>query len=133
MNTHDDRLAATIAPHARGPGGSILRTPDGDMDVLHHWDGARLLILSPPGTSLPSGDVAALLMDVDDGANTVLEVRGSLRPQESKRWRLAWLLAQIRRHGMGAAIELTGGRSGPCGDIAHLDVHHAAVTVVDRN
>jgi len=133
VNIHDDRLAATIAPHARGPGGAVLRTADGDLEVLHHWDGARLLVMSPPGIRLPDGESAALLMDVDDGASTVLEVRGSLRRQEAKRWRLAWLLAQIRRHGMSAAIELTAGRSGPCGDIAHLDARHAAVTVVGTN
>ncbi len=133
MNIDDDRLAATIAPHARGPGGAVLRTIDGELDVLHHWDGARLLVLSPPGIRLPDVESVSLLLDVDDGASTVLEVRGSLRPQESKRWRLAWLLAQIRRHGMGAAVELTAGRSVPCGDIAHLDVHQAAVTVIDRN
>ena len=131
MNTHDERLAATIAPHARAPGGSILRTASGDVDVLHHWDGARLLVLSSPGRRLPNVHTASLLMDVDDEANTMLEVRGTLLRQEPTQWRLAWLLAQIRQHGVGATVQRVVDCAEPCGDIAELEPNHAAVTVVD--
>lgn len=130
---HDDCLAATIAPLARGPGGAILRTRSGDQHVLHHWDGARLLVLSDPGSRLPPEQPASLLLELDEGDHAVLEVRGDLRAGEPKQWRLAWLLALVRRHGMGVARRSIAECSLPIGDIAQLEARHAAVTVLETD